>query len=198
VTANSVDLGISNSFGRRSEDQQGVVRPFDRGDSALVVGYGDGEPDVSDLMVGGGTMGPDEDAALEAREVQDEVELVDDEALDATDSASLPDPGGEPPGELVEEVLGVRALTGSEPSADELDVTYRSVELPEPDDGDRDKSEEREPNLDEALKRTVLPPRLVHRTLRPGRASDRLTGPVPARGPTQPSAIELLESRCPR
>jgi hypothetical protein len=89
VTANSVDLGISNSFGRRSEDQQGVVRPFDRGDSALVVGYGDGEPDVSDLMVGGGTMGPDEDAALEAREVQDEVELVDDEALDATDSASL-------------------------------------------------------------------------------------------------------------
>lgn len=98
-------------------------------------------------------MGPDEDAALEAREVQSEVELVDDEVLDASASASLPHPGEEPAGEPVEEVLGVRALTASEPGADELDVTYDTLELPEPDDED---AEEREPNLDEGLDRTVL------------------------------------------
>jgi hypothetical protein len=99
-------------------------------------------------------MGPDEDAALESREVQGEVELVGDEVLDPAASASLPHPGEEPAGEPVEEVLGVRALTASEPLADELDITYNALELPEPDD---EELEEREPNVDEALDRTVLP-----------------------------------------
>jgi hypothetical protein len=91
--------------------------------------------------------------ALESREVQGEVELVGEEVLDATASASLPHPGEEPAGEPVEEVLGVRAVAASEPGADELDVTYDTLELPVPDD---EELEEREPNLDEGLDRTVL------------------------------------------
>jgi hypothetical protein len=98
-------------------------------------------------------MGSDEEAALESREVQSEVELVNGEVLDVTDSASLPHPGEEPAGEPVEEILGVRALTASEPPADELDVTYSTLELPEPDEAEPG---EREPNLDTGLNRTVL------------------------------------------
>jgi hypothetical protein len=106
------------------------------------------------MIGGGGVMGPDEDMALESREVQGEVELVGGEVLDAAASVSLPHPGEEPAGEPVEEVLGVRALTASEPGADELDVTYDTLELPVPDD--EEELEEREPNLDEGLDRTVL------------------------------------------
>jgi hypothetical protein len=136
-------------------------------------------------------MGDDQDEAPGSPEVQGGVELLDGQVMDASESALLPHAGEEAAVEPIEEVLGVRTLTSSEPAADELDVTEDALELPEPEDAG---GEGHEPNLEEALDRTTLRQDLETRfeSLEGERTALDALEPRP----TAHAPDELLCSRC--
>ena len=85
-----------------------------------------------------------------------EVELLDDgEPVDEADVIEESWAPGEPPvGFPADEVLRVRELTATEPSADLLDVSDDALDLPGPDEDES--LEDQEEDLGQILRRTVL------------------------------------------